>query len=388
MVMGEKDVSFVERLEKNKLRKKNGEGEKGMSSQENVNQLPTQESDMESEEEDQEGDKDFFRKDRFKKKTDTVIVELPRDIMNSPDVVSMLDRTGTTSRKAVGVVSSILKTGKIDGQQLDLSQFSLSRPGLERKRIHNRTVIMEQEMEDFAKNKPDWSAIHFDGKLIQNITGTKQENLAILVSGAPHYLEGKILSVSKLMDEDGDPTSTGEAQFLAVMVQIKAWGVEKNIVAVCYDTTASCTGRLKGATVRLQKYLGRPIFFMACSCRHHVGELIAKACWYCIFEADLSPECKFFVDIKEDWGSFDTSSEAEFQTLGVDVHGRTEALDFYRDLLRRKNRRNEMLVRDDYRDLAECAMLGLVRPLHQEGLSGESLELVIRQDFVPLAFIV
>ena len=88
-VMGEKDVSFVERLEKNKLRKKNGEGEKGMSSQENVNQLPTQESDMESEEEDQEEAKDFFRKDRFKKKTDTVIVELPRDIMNSPYVVSM-----------------------------------------------------------------------------------------------------------------------------------------------------------------------------------------------------------------------------------------------------------------------------------------------------------
>ena len=50
--------------------------------------------------------------------------------------------------------------------------------------------------------------------------------------------------------------------------------MENNIVAVCYDTTASCTGRLKGATVRMQKYL-------------------------------------------------DTSSEAEFQTLGVDVDGRT-----------------------------------------------------------------
>ena len=365
MVMGENDASYVQRLEKNKLRKKNGEGGSGLAGLESTSKLPPQESGTESvdqdlesgEDEDQENDKDFTCKGKFRKKTETVLVELPRDIMNSPDVVSMLDRTGTTSRKAVGVVSSILKTGKIDGQQVDLSEFSLSRPGLERKRINNRTVIMEQEMEEFAKKKPDWAAIHFDGKLIKDITGTKQENLAILVSGAPHYLEGKVLSVSKLMDEDGKPTSTGEAQFLAVMVQLKAWGVENNIVAVVYDTTASNTGRIKGATVRLQKCLDRPIFFLAC--RHHVGELVAKACWYSIFEADLTPDCKFFVSIKEDWENFDTSSEAEFKTLGPDVPGREEALAYYRNLLLKKNRRNEVFIRDDYRELAECAMLVL-----------------------------
>ena len=59
------------------------------------------------------------------------------------------------------------------------------------------------------------------------------------------------------------------------------------------------------AIVRLQKALGRPIFFLAC--RHHVCELISKACWYCIFETDLSPECKFFADIKDEWDSLDTS---------------------------------------------------------------------------------
>ena len=93
------------------------------------------------------------------------------------------------------------------------------------------------------------------------------------------------------------------------------------------------------------------------ACRHHVSELIAKACWYCIFEADLSPDCKFFVDIKKDWDNIDTSSEAEFQTLGKDVQGSEEALIFYRDLLTKRNKSNEMIVRDDYRELAECAML-------------------------------
>ena len=309
----------------------------------------------ESEDDDQEDDTDFSVKSRHQKKSETVLIELPRDLMNSPEVVSMLDRTGTTSRKAVGVVSSILKTGKIDGKEADLSQFSLSRPGLERKRVHNRSVLMEQEIEEFQVKMPARAALHWDGKQTMDVAGVLQENEAILVSGAPHYLEGKILSVSKLVDEEGNPTSTGEAQAAACLEQLKVWGVEKNIVALVFDTTSSNSGVHRGATVRLQTALGRPVFFLAC--RHHVSELFVKACWYAIFEADLSPDCKFFADIRDEWASLDTSSEAVIMTLNMDVQGRKEALEFYRELLLRKNRRNESTVRDDYRELAECAVL-------------------------------
>ena len=41
----------------------------------------------------------------------------------------------------------------------------------------------------------------------------------------------------------------------------------------------------------------------------------------------------------------------------MDVPWRQEALDFYTYLLLRKDKRNEMAVRDDYRELAECAMI-------------------------------
>ena len=60
-----------------------------------------------------------------------------------------------------------------------------------------------QVMEEFQRNMPERSALHWDGKLIKDATGFLQENEAILVSGAPHYLEGKILCVSKLFDKDG-----------------------------------------------------------------------------------------------------------------------------------------------------------------------------------------
>ena len=355
MTLGMRDLSYEERRDKNQEKKTAKLG--GEVSQESVEKGDREDdSNVEEEsDEDTENSSNFSAKSRHKKKSSTVLIELPRDILNNPELVGMLDRTGTTSRKAVGVVSSILKTGKIDGKVADLSNFSISRATLDRKRASNRTVIMEQAMEEFSRNKPVRAALHWDGKLVQDTTGILRENEAILVSGAPHYLEGKLLAVSLLVDEEGQPTSTGEAQALAVLQQVQNWGVEENIVALVFDTTASNSGVHRGATVRLLKSLARPLFFLAC--RHHVSELIVKACWYCIFENDLSPDCKFFVMIKEDWPSLDTSSEASFMTLPSDVHGKEQALDFYRKLLMKRNKRDEMMVRDDYRELAECAMM-------------------------------
>ena len=129
----------------------------------------------------------------------------------------------------------------------------------------------------------------------------------------------------------------------------------EDIVAFVFETTASNSGRVKGATVRLEKTLGRHILFLGC--RHHVSELIVKACWYSEFEADFSPDCKFFADIKEEWGGFDTSAEAEFLTLNLPASETKESLEFYMELLVRKDKRNQMTVRDDYRELAECAMI-------------------------------
>ena len=44
--------------------------------------------------------------------------------------------------------------------------------------------------------------------MFKDIAGILQEHESILVSGAPHYMEGKMLSATKSVDEDGDPTST------------------------------------------------------------------------------------------------------------------------------------------------------------------------------------
>lgn len=360
MVMGQRDLTYEQRLENSILKKR-----KKLEMEEEVRQghsksliEKVQIDDPEEETIDDEvDDTDFAVMDRNRNKIDKVLVELPRDIMNSPEVCAMLDRTGTTSRKAVGLVASILKSGNVDGKAVDLSSFSLSSRNLERKRIQNRAELEKLAVQEFTKYKPKYAALHWDGAMFKDITGTLQEHESILVSGAPHYVEGKILSVTKLTNEDGNPTSTGEAQADAVLKNIEDWGVGEDIVAFVFDTTASNSGRVRGATVRLQKALGRPILFLGC--RHHVSELLVKACWYSIFEADLSPDCKFFASIKEEWASFDTSSEAEFLTIDLPALETKEPLEFYMELLIRKDKRNQMTVRDDYRELAECAVLVL-----------------------------
>ena len=67
---------------------------------ESVTSVAADESEDENgEEEDVEEANEFTVKKQFKNKSSTVLIELPKDILNNPEIVGMLDRTGTTSRK-------------------------------------------------------------------------------------------------------------------------------------------------------------------------------------------------------------------------------------------------------------------------------------------------
>ena len=141
-------------------------------------------------------------------------------------------------------------------------------------------------MNEFAQLKPQFAALHWDGKMIKDVLGVPKHYTAVLVSGAPHYTEGK-LTISSLVDKDGKPTGTGETQAKEVFEQVKKWGLEKCIRALVFDTTASNTGLKKGATIRLMILMEKPIFFLAC--RHYVSEFIVEDAWFQLFETDLSP---------------------------------------------------------------------------------------------------
>ena len=92
--------------------------------------------------------------------------------------------------------------------------------------------------------------------------GSKDERLAVLISGAPHFTEGKVIGIPRLTDDDNNPTSTGEAQFEACLELIDEWDVKENVCAMCFDTTSSNTGVHRGACTRLESdYFGQKVFW-------------------------------------------------------------------------------------------------------------------------------
>ena len=87
--------------------------------------------------------------------------------------------------------------------------------------------------------------------------------------------------------------------------QLKLWNCIKNLVAMVCDTTASNTGKDRGAMVRLIRLLQKALFFLGC--RHHISELIAKNPYEASLGKSPAPEVRMFVKLKDHWHEVDTS---------------------------------------------------------------------------------
>ena len=144
-----------------------------------------------------------------------------------------------------------------------------------------------------------------------------------MVSGSPSYIEGKMLSVAKLA------SSSGENQFEAVKEQVLLWDIKDHIRSMTYDTTGSNTGVSKGCCARLEDWLERPVMWYGC--RHHIGELMAKAAWYTLFEEDLQPRVGMFIYIKSSWDQVD--KDKSIMTLEGELYNKEEAVKFYKMVL-------------------------------------------------------
>ena len=198
------------------------------------------------------------------KKKRTVILEIPRSVLASPEVCDMADRTQLSSRKLTGNVAAILKSAKkivLDPEQkqyglrtgesklpenanqmktkVDLRDFHLSENTARRQRNKNR----EQNYEEFVNNfvPPKHAAAHWDGKFCRDVLGSHNgvEYVSILLSGYPDMIEARLIEVADLAN------TKGETQASAVFDSLSNLKSEKNIRALVFDTTASNTGHIQ-----------------------------------------------------------------------------------------------------------------------------------------------
>ena len=188
--------------------------------------------------------------------------------------------------------------------------------------------------------------VHWDGKLIRDLTGKQVDRLPILVSGLGI---SQLLAVAKLQ------AGTGQAQANAVIDAVEDWGIANQIRAMCFDTTSSNTGRMNGACVLIEQGLKVELLFLAC--RHHILELVVGAVFTTCLEVSASPEVLLFKRLKSCWKYIDQNAFEDAKTdqniaksLG-DING--DITDFI------KTKLLEVQPRNDYRELLELSLIVL-----------------------------
>ena len=67
-------------------------------------------------------------------------------------------------------------------------------------------------------------------------------------------------------------------------------------MVLCFDTTASNTGKFNGACINLEALLNHPLWT---ACRHHMHEVILSQVFKSIFGKSSSPQIMFFEILKK-----------------------------------------------------------------------------------------
>ena len=285
-----------------------------------------------------------FQQSRFlrelrnsKQKKETV------SIAKDPLTLQALDRTKTSSRDAFRILAPATAA-----MGLDVSKAAISRSTIERERKKLRSTIDAEAKAAFLP--PENAIVHFDGKHLMDMAGEFGDRLAIVLSGnTPDCIQGKLLSAEKIAD------GTGRSQAEEVISALNKWGAQDNVCGMCFDTTSSNTGWIKGACVLIEEMLGRPLLWLPC--RHHICELLLKAAWEAVFGEDMEPSYTEMGIFKKNWEKIDKNNFEILNPKPWMKHYKAKVVPFLKSLLQSKQ------PRDDYREVIELVLLILGSPV-------------------------
>ncbi len=194
----------------------------------------------------------------MKRKPNTVTLNL--DAMNLPSLLATFSVANRVSiRQELKMVATIFKLG-----QAKISDAKISISTIDRQRTKAVKIKAKQLRDNFVC--PDHVVIHWDGKIIQVMSGLTEDRVAVVLSSTSG-IAGQFLASPVI------PKGTGCAQATAVYEICRQWAltIGNAIKAMCFDTTASNSGYRSGAAVLLEIMIGYSIFYLAC--RHHIAEL-------------------------------------------------------------------------------------------------------------------
>lgn len=95
-------------------------------------------------------------------------------------------------------------------------------------------------------------------------------------------------------------SSKGADEAYAVYAALIDWNVQNNVMAMCFDTTASNTSTSIGACAILEQKLSKKLLHFAC--RHHIMELLVAGAFQATVEpATSAPSILLFDRFRSFW---------------------------------------------------------------------------------------
>jgi len=141
--------------------------------------------------------------------------------------------------------------------------------------------------------------IHWDTKLLNDLTGKPVEKLSIIWTST---------NIEQLQGVPEILAATGNEVVSAIFDTWEDWNLIENVQAFGFDTTASNTGRLKGACIILEQKLDRDVLYFGC--RHNVFEIILVTVFTkCKFTVS-GPDIPLFKRFQASWSKINTQNFA------------------------------------------------------------------------------
>lgn len=247
-------------------------------------------------------------------------------LLSSLDVAKISDRSASSI-----IIPTIANVG------IDPDDYNISYSSIRRARQKSRQKFSENLKKELHTNKH--LTVHWDGKLLEDITGNETvDRLPIFVSGSG---EDQLLGVPKI------DKGTGKDMANAVVQKVTEWNIIDKVKGLCFDTTASNTGRKNGACVLIEQIMEKDLLWYPC--RHHILEIILESVVSPALQASSGPDLPLFKRFRTHWITIDTSS---FEIL--ENFPQNEKKDIIKFAL---TKINEDQPRDDYKELLELTIL-------------------------------
>lgn len=258
----------------------------------------------------------------------------------TPRLAAVLDKLKVSQRDAVHLLVAVL-----DALGQNPSDFVLNRNSIREQRAMIRKSQSQKIMHEFATHNHPLT-IHWDTKLLPSITGQQEDRLAIIAT-AP--------GIEQIIDIPDIPSGTGLEISSAVYDALDNKNILQKAQAFVFDTTASNTGRLKGACNLLERSIGRDILFLGC--RHHICEIVLAGVFIGQMGASTGPNVDIFKKFKNHWPKINRDNFSTGLThprineiLGDDT---AEILNFaYHKIA-------QSFARDDYKEFLELVIIFL-----------------------------